>query len=92
MKTQTYTIKHAVGLHARPAGKFVKLAKSFESDVQVRNITRDSDAVNAKSLVKVIKIAAAQSHEIELSIEGPDEEDALAALTSFLEEVPEEDQ
>lgn len=91
MKTGTFTVKHAVGLHARPAGKFVKLAKSFESEIQVRNITRDSETVNAKSLVKVIKIAAAQNHEVQVSIEGPDEDDALAALTSFLEEVPEEE-
>lgn len=91
MKTGTFTVQHAVGLHARPAGKFVKLAKSFEADVQIRNVTRGSDVVNAKSLVKVIKIAAAQNHEVELSIQGPDEDEALAALTSFLEEVPEEE-
>lgn len=91
MKTGRFTVKHAVGLHARPAGKFVKLAKSFESEILISNLTRNSEQVNAKSLVKVIKIAAAQNHEIELSASGPDEEEALAALTSFLEEVPEED-
>lgn len=92
MKTGTFTVKHAVGIHARPAGRFVKLAKSFDSEILLRNVTRDSEQINAKSLVKVIKIAAAQNHEIELSIEGPDEADALAALTTFFEEVPENEQ
>jgi phosphotransferase system HPr (HPr) family protein len=89
MTKGTFTVKHAVGIHARPAGRFVKLAKSFDSEIQLRNITRDTEPVNAKSLIKVIKSAAAQNHEIELLIEGPDEEAALAALTTFFEEVPE---
>ena len=89
MKTARFTVKFAVGLHARPAGKFVKLTKGFGSEIAVRNITRGSEPVDAKSLVKVIKIAAAQHHEIELTIEGEDEEPALAAITAFLEEVPE---
>jgi phosphotransferase system HPr (HPr) family protein len=91
MKTGTFAVVHAVGLHARPAGRFVKLAKSFESEIQLRNVTRGSDPVNAKSLLKVIKAAAAQGHEIELSIDGSDEEEALAALAAFLKDVPEDD-
>tara|TARA_B100000614_G_scaffold184861_1_gene165406 strand:- start:743 stop:1021 length:279 start_codon:yes stop_codon:yes gene_type:complete len=92
MKTQTFTVKHAVGLHARPAAKFVKLAKGFESTISVRNISRGGDTVDAKSLVKVIKIAAAQHQEIEITVDGSDEETAFAALEEFLTQVPEEEQ
>lgn len=91
MKTARFVVKHAVGLHARPAGRFVKLAKGFESTITVCNLTRGSEAVDAKSLVKVIKIAAAQNHEIELTVEGDDEEPAIAAITDFLEQVSEEE-
>jgi phosphotransferase system HPr (HPr) family protein len=92
MKEAQFVVKHAVGLHARPAARFVKLAKQFDSEISVRNITRDGESVNAKSLVKVIKIAAAQHQEIRISVDGADEEKALAAIADFLENVPEEEQ
>ncbi len=87
----TLTVQHAVGLHARPAARFVKLAKTFASSIRIKNVTRDGDEVDAKSLVKVIKIAAAQNHEILLTVEGDDEEAAVAAIESFIREVPEEE-
>lgn len=92
MIQETFTVKHGVGLHARPAAKFVKLAKKFDSSIRLRNLTRDGEEVDAKSLVKVIKAAAAQHHEIRVSIDGPDEEEAIKALTDFLINVPEEEQ
>lgn len=92
MKQQTFTVQHAVGLHARPAARFVKLAKTYESAITVRNVTRNGDAVDAKSLVRVIKIAAAQHQEVEVTVEGDDEEAAFAALSQFLTDVPEEEQ
>ena len=91
MRRATATVRHAVGLHARPAARFVKRAKEYESAITVRNITRDGEAVDAKSLVKVIKIAAAQHQEIELAVEGSDEEEALAGLLDFLADVSEEE-
>ncbi len=91
MTSTTLTVQHAVGLHARPASRFVKLAKSFVSTIRVRNITRDGEEVDAKSLVKVIKIAAAQNHEIAVSADGEDEDAAIAAMEAFIREVPEEE-
>jgi phosphotransferase system HPr (HPr) family protein len=91
MRQQTFTIQHAVGLHARPAARFVKLAKTYESKITVRNVTRNGDAVDAKSLVRVIKIAAAQHQEVEVIVDGPDEETAFDGLAAFLSNVPEEE-
>ncbi len=91
MTSTTLTVQHAVGLHARPASRFVKLAKSFVSTIRVRNITRAGEEVDAKSLVKVIKIAAAQNHEIAVTADGGDEEAAIAAIEAFIREVPEEE-
>jgi phosphotransferase system HPr (HPr) family protein len=84
MITAQHKVLFAVGLHARPAGKFVKLAKSFESSITLRNITRDGEQVDAKSLVKVMKIACAKDHEVELTFDGPDEQAAADALGEFL--------
>jgi phosphotransferase system HPr (HPr) family protein len=92
MIEETFSVKHGVGLHARPAARFVKLAKSFESSIRVTNTTRGGEDVDAKSLIKVIKMAAAQNHEVHLSADGPDEKEAMQALADFLTNVPEEEQ
>jgi len=91
MIQQKYTIKYEVGLHARPAGKFVKLAKGFESSIRIKNLTRAGEEVDAKSLVKVIKIACALDHEVEITFDGADEQAARNAITDFLEN-PQEDE
>ncbi len=92
MKRATAAVQHAVGLHARPAARFVKRAKGYESTITIRNLTRDGETVDAKSLVKVIKIAAAQHQEVEIVVEGPDEDEALAGLLDFLGDVAEDEQ
>jgi len=89
MKELQAEVLHQVGLHARPAARFVKTAKGFDSDIQIRNVTRESDPVNAKSLAKVVKIAAAQNHTVHITADGPDEEAAIEALRDFLTNVPE---
>ncbi len=91
MIEETFVVKHGVGLHARPAAKFVKLAKGFESTIRLQNTTRGGEEIDAKSLVKVIKIAAAQHHEVRVSVDGPDEEKAMKTLSDFLTNVPEEE-
>lgn len=92
MKELTAEVVHQVGLHARPAARFVKTAKGFESDIQIQNVSRDSAPVNAKSLAKVVKIAAAQHHSVHITADGPDEEAAIEALQDFLTNVSEDEQ
>ena len=89
MKQATITVTNDVGLHARPAATFVKKAAGFESDITIANVTRSSDPVNAKSVVSVFKAAVAQNHEVQLSAEGPDEEEAIAALVELIESLSE---
>ena len=84
MINEEYTIEFAVGLHARPAGRFVKLAKEFESAIRIRNLTRDGEEVDAKSLVKVIKIACARNHKVDIHFSGADEQAARDAVRAFL--------
>ena len=85
MESKQLSVKHRIGLHARPAAKFVKLAKGFESRISITNLTRKGTAVDAKSLVALVKIAVACGNEILLQVDGPDEKEAMEKLVYFLE-------
>lgn len=85
MESIRITVNHAVGLHLRPAGKFVKTAKKFESTITVSNATEAGQAVNAKSAVSVLTLGVHQGYEIEISADGPDEIQALEALKTLIE-------
>ena len=78
-------VKNEVGLHARPAALFVKTANKFQSKIMVRNLTRDSKAVPAKSILSVLTLAVGCNHEINIEAEGPDAEAAVAALKHLVE-------
>lgn len=82
----TLRIRHRLGLHARPAVKFVQTAASFKSKIEIINLSRRSKKVDAKSIIGVLSISVAQDHEIALTIDGADEEAAIAALTGLVED------
>ena len=69
------------GLHARPASVFVKIANRYESEVTVR---KGSEAVNGKSIMGLMTLAANQGSVLELEVSGPDAEKAMAELEQFL--------
>ena len=83
--TQKLTLRNAVGLHARPATLFVKTAGQFQSTVRVRNLTRATDWVSARSILRVLSLGVEQNHEIELSAQGEDAQAAMQALTSLVQ-------
>jgi len=76
------TIINKLGLHARAAAKFVTLASSFDSDIQ---LSRDSRVVNGKSIMGVMMLAAAKGTQLTLHINGEDENDALNQLSELVE-------
>ena len=75
------TIINKLGLHARAAAKFVTLASSFESNVQ---LARDERVVNGKSIMGVMMLAASKGVTIVLIIDGSDEEEALVKLQQLI--------
>ena len=85
MQEATIVVTNEVGLHARPAATFVKTAKGFDSSIAVINLTRGSDPADAKSLVQIFKAAVAKDHEIKITTQGADENEALAALLGLIE-------
>ena len=77
-----YTIKNEEGLHARPASDFSKTASNFKSKIRV---IKDGEEFEAKSMLMVLCIGAVQGDEIEITAEGEDEQQAVAALVETLD-------
>ena len=81
MPDATLVIVNPLGLHARAASKFVNLAKTFESEV---HIAKGGDPVDGKSIMSVMLLAAPAGSKVELNVEGPDEQEAFAALAELV--------
>ena len=77
----TVRINNKLGLHARASAKLSKLAGSFRSDV---SLTRNGRRVNAKSIMGVMMLAAGKGAKITLETDGPDEDEAMTALTQLI--------
>ena len=75
------TVINELGLHARPAAAFVKLASRFESDIR---LAKDGDAVNGKSIMGVMTLAAECGAELTLRADGSDAEAAVTALEELV--------
>jgi len=77
MIEQEVTIKNRAGMHTRPAATLVKLAAKFRSEFI---IIKDGMDINGKSIIGVMTLAAEQGSKLTLQFEGPDEQDAAAAV------------
>lgn len=77
------TIPNPLGLHARPAARFVATANRFESTIRVR---KDQQEANAKSINQVATLGARQGDEILVSATGPDKREALQAIQALAED------
>ncbi|MEO8059568.1 MAG: HPr family phosphocarrier protein [Burkholderiales bacterium] len=75
------SISNKLGLHARASAKLTKLAGSFRSEVFM---SRNDRRVNAKSIMGVMMLAAGVGSVVEIEVDGPDEEVALAALVALI--------
>ncbi len=81
MKTQKITIINKLGLHARAAAKLVNVASHFESSVLVE---KSGTQVNGKSIMGVMMLAVSKGSTIIVTIDGDDEEAALAAIFELI--------
>ena len=81
MLTSRLTVVNRLGLHARAAAKFVACASHYESRIRV---ARDGQWVDAKSIMGIMMLAAGQGSELDLEIDGRDEDLALAALEALV--------
>ncbi len=83
MQEITYTITDPEGIHARPAGLFVKQAAGYACNV---TIEKDGRAVDAKRIMGVMSLGVKQGMTITLRCEGEGEETAIKELQTFLQE------
>lgn len=82
------TISNKLGIHARPASKFVRIAARYQSEILVE---KDGDTVNGKSIMGLMMLAAGPGSKLILHAEGNDAEQALTELEDLVNRKFEED-
>ena len=81
MPEVTITLMNKTGLHARPAGAFVRVAKQFQCEVKVIHNGKEA---NAKSILSVLSLGAERGASIWIRADGPDAADALRAMQELV--------
>ncbi len=81
MQQKQLTIINKLGLHARAAAKFVTLASSFSSEV---DLSRDNQTVNGKSIMGVMMLAASRGTLLTLTTNGVDEDEAIISIEELV--------
>jgi len=78
----TVVVTNKVGLHARPATRFVQEAARFQAQIQVQY---GEKSANAKSILAVLKLGASQGATLLIRADGADAAEAVQALVSLIE-------
>jgi phosphotransferase system HPr (HPr) family protein len=84
MQSSDITITHPVGLHARPAADFVKMATKFPCEIKICNTTTQGKTVNAKSILSVLTLGVQQGHTVHIETSGEQEVEAMKALKDLI--------
>jgi len=79
--TRTFTVNNKLGIHARPAAQFVKIASRFECDVTVE---KDDEEIDGKSIMGLMMLAAGHGSKLNVTADGSDEGVALDALEELV--------
>lgn len=82
MRSIDIVISNKLGLHARAAAKLTQLAGGFNSEIY---ITRDTQRVNAKSIMGVMMLAAGLGVTVRVDATGDDADQALAEIQALFE-------
>ncbi|MBN1970322.1 MAG: HPr family phosphocarrier protein [Candidatus Delongbacteria bacterium] len=83
MVSSKVKITNKLGLHARPAAKFVKISSKYKSDVFIE---KDGYEINAKSIMGVMMLAAENGSFLTVKCSGNDEEECLKELVKLIED------
>jgi phosphotransferase system HPr (HPr) family protein len=86
MPDATLEVRNPSGLHARPAALFVKTANGFASQIRIVNVTRDATReVSARSMLAVLGLGVSRGHQVRITAEGHDAEEAIRTLSGLIE-------
>ncbi|MDD7416418.1 MAG: HPr family phosphocarrier protein [Treponemataceae bacterium] len=88
MAEKIVVVKNRAGIHARPAALIAQTANNFASEI---TIERDSFVINAKSIMGVITMAASYNMQLLVKATGPDENEAIEAISNLFENKFEEE-
>lgn len=80
--TKEIEIVNELGLHARPAAMFVKLANEFLSEITVE---KGQEVVNGKSIMGIMMLAAGKGSKIKVTVNGPDAGDAVKEIEGLIQ-------
>src|SRR2546427_8184284 len=75
------SIVNRLGLHARPAAMFVRIASRYRSEVWV---AKEGEEVNGKSIMGLMMLAAGQGSKLHVRCEGPDADKVLQELEELI--------
>ena len=89
MLEQNIEIINKLGLHARAAAKLVNTAAHYSSRIEIEY---KSQVADAKSIMSVLILAAAQGSEILIRCNGSDEAEAMKAITDLINNMFDEDE
>lgn len=82
MKTFEFEIINEHGMHARPASLLIQTINQFESEVMLK---KDGTAYNGKSMLNIMKMAAAKGDVISVEAEGSDEAACVDAIKALID-------
>ena len=80
--TKELLVENKMGIHARPAAMFVKVASQFNADIFVE---KDGERINGKSIMGLMMLAAGPGSRLVIEATGSDAQDAIDAITELLE-------
>lgn len=84
MKSAKLKVINRSGLHARPAAMFVQTTRRFSSKIVLK---KDEKIADAKNILQVLALGVDMGDEVEVVVEGPDEDLAIEELKKLLTEV-----
>ena len=86
--TRDLVVTNKLGVHARPAAMFVKVANRFEAEIMVE---KDGETVNGKSIMGLMMLAAGPGSRLHVRANGPDAPQAINELEQLLKRKFDED-
>ena len=81
MMTKTLTVLNKLGIHARPAAQFVRVASRFQADVTVE---KDDESVDGKSIMGLMMLAVGCGAQIKVTCDGCDEAETMTAIEELV--------
>jgi phosphocarrier protein HPr len=86
--TRDLVVSNKLGIHARPAAMFVKIASKFDSDIFVE---KDGERVNGKSIMGLMMLAAGPGSKLKVIASGTDAQAAVTEIEALLKRKFDED-